>query len=158
MHTRMYMIYGGICHTCRYYFNKWTYFFRKTSSMGMAHFCIKFLFLFYLNQQKKKILHLFLIIWSSFHLKFKASIHFYTFKPRIISNFWCCTDAFDVIITFLAWCKNHPNFLSNQNKFYFITLMNIKCFFAEVNVCEWDKYIIKFVSTIYWSKYDLVHN
>ena len=35
---------------------------------------------------------------------------------HIISNFWRCRDTYDVTIQLFVWCKNHLNFLTNQNK------------------------------------------
>ena len=52
-------------------------------------------------------------------------------KRRIIFNFWRRRDTYDVTIQFFGWCKNHLNFLINQNKRYVITLINIKWYYYQ---------------------------
>ena len=126
---------------------------RKTVSMRVAHCCNSFLFFIWLipqstekfirwktvstciveklffffrllPQSTENILDFFLIIWFSLHSK-RQNSHSNPFKRRIISNFSCCRDTYDITIKFFGWCKNRLNFSSNQNKRYAITLINI---------------------------------
>ena len=82
----------------------------------VAHCCKNFPFCFRLiPRSTEKILDLFLIISFSFHFN-KEIGHSNSYKHRIISNFWCRRDTYDVTIQFFGWCRNYLNFLTNQNK------------------------------------------
>ena len=100
----------------------------STKKGRVAHFCKIFLFFFRLiPRSTEKILDLFLIISFSFHFS-KEINHSNSYKRRIISNFWRRRDTYGVTIQFFGWCKNHLKSLTNQNKRYAITLINIKWF------------------------------
>ena len=51
---------------------------------------------------------------------------FNPFSHRIISNFQCFIDTYNVIIKFFSQCKIHLNFSANQNERYTINLIDIR--------------------------------
>ena len=139
----------------------------KTVLMRVAHCCNSFplFFLVDTSNNKKYItwktvstcivekvffflvenrLDFYLIIWFSLHSK-RQNSHSNPFKCRIISNFSCCRDTYDITIKFFSWCKNHLNFSTNQNKRYAITLINIKWYVLALNVC----FHCNFLNTLY---------